>query len=62
MIVSELIEHLKTLNPDLEILYVMFDDGYSFYKLKKEDVREGTYEDYSDGEEHIACLIGEEFM
>jgi hypothetical protein len=61
MKVCELIEHLKTINPDLPVMFTIFDDGYHYYPLSKEDVAESEYEDWSDGKDKLACIIGEQY-
>jgi hypothetical protein len=61
MKVKELIEHLKSLNQELDVYFTMFDDGYHFYSLTKEDVIESRLESYESGKEFPACIIGEEY-
>jgi hypothetical protein len=56
--VSELIEHLRTLPRDKIVFRAIFDDGYSYYPLMKEDVRATTLEE-SDGRDIECVVIGD---
>ncbi len=61
MIVGELIKHLQTMPQDLQVSYVMFDDGYNITKLGQEDVITSTLED-DKGKEFPCVIIGEGWL
>ncbi len=62
MIVSELIEHLKTLDQTLPVFYVMFDDGYNVTKLTPQDVIATELEDEKTGKEFSCVVLGEGWL
>jgi hypothetical protein len=62
MKVSELIEHLKTINQDLPVMFVIWEGGYYFYPITPENIRESEYESCADMKYYPACIIGEDFI
>ena len=58
MNVSELIEHLRALDQDLEVWYCT---GYldSFFKVTVNEVRQYTLADEDGNNEFEVCLLGE---
>lgn len=61
MKICELIEHLKTLNPDLPVYYVMFDDEYNIAELTQKDIVVTQLED-KQGKEFDALTFGEGWL
>jgi len=58
MKVSELIEHLKTLDQDLEVWYVAEYACEGIYKATVNEIRRYVLED-KKGEDMPVCLLGE---
>jgi hypothetical protein len=60
MKVSELIEHLKTFNPDLEVWYCADLCDFSCYRLTPDKVRSYSVESYNptdDSGKDIPCVM-----
>jgi hypothetical protein len=61
MNVGELITHLKTMDQNLPVFYVMFDDGYNVTALTSEDVISSSLED-EHGKEVQCVILGEGWL
>jgi hypothetical protein len=61
MNVKELITHLKIMDQNLPVFYVMFDDGYNTTELTPDDVIQTTLED-KDGKEVECIALGEGWL
>ena len=57
MNVGELIEHLKTLDQNLEVWYC--ENGDNFYKVTVNEARQYTLADEDGNNEFEVCLLGE---
>jgi hypothetical protein len=57
MNVRELIEHLKTMDQDLEVWYL--SGGEYGYQATTEEAREYELEDPETGKDFRVCIIGE---
>ena len=61
MIVKDLIEQLQKMSQELQVYYVMFDDGYNIVKLSDKDIIATTLED-DNGKEFKAIVLGEGWL
>lgn len=60
MNVSELINHLKNFDQNLEVWYMSDFSNDSFYRLNEKDVQRFMLEDYSKPQGEIeVCMIGD---